>query len=689
MLVVYVFMYFSCVQKTKMDLNLTPYAPDIGISSLLTDQSMAIPALIKLYYSDFIVRELDMDGACVKLKDVAVPSEPELDAYNGYLSEPEIKRVQLSGTIQNAPELEYLSAEDRDLIAAIYSAPRSATPTSEGPHFFPMPSDKQARGAVHKFLGAMNRIDIATSTVVEPGEQEGEQFYRLKIQFQKPRFPRPPESYTHFVMEKAGLDTMQAITSLVAKIPPQFRCRVNDFTYRGTKDKRGATVQRVCVKGIWPSVLSAISIKSSGMYLQVGDFSFSSEPLRLGTHLGNSFELILRGIPHAASDILINRLSNIKTKGFINYFGHQRFGSRSIRTHHIGAAILAGKYLDALWMIVQSSIECKFKPETTTHDSFKSLEASIANRDPLMFEDCLTKLLSEVGKSIGVFSSTLRLVKESKSPLASLLKHIPRSMQTMYIHAFQAHLFNLAVSHCITQIKNEFGSGKRCAETNYLLLNDPVCAKATTTRIENKIHLITDEDLAKGRYSFKDLTIPLIGTKTAQLLNDIASNFPQSMLANVHQIYKNALSSNGLSFSSISAMAQRAAAPRELSSSFRSFIPVGDIRLLFVIPSDLQMCWIKHPSLTDILGITDMDILAGKHPHAFVEVPVSESISDTDDTESMCRSLALRFSLPSSAYATEFLRELLGINVDPESQKRLLAHYKIANIDPNEVDDQE
>lgn len=676
-----------------MDLHLSPYAPDIAITSLMTDKSIPIPALIKLYYSDFIVRELDLDGTCVKLKDVTIPSEPELDLYNTYLSEPEKKRLQLSGMILNAPELDYLSLEERDLIASIYSTPRSVSLANESQHFFSMPSDKQARGSIHKFLSTLNRIDIATSTVVDPPGQDGEQTYRLKIQFQKPKFPRPPGVYTHFVMEKAGIDTMQAVNSLVAKIPPQFRCKINDVTYRGTKDKRGVTVQRVCVKGVWPSVLSSISIKSSGMYLQTGNFSFSSEPLRLGAHLGNSFELILRGVPHTASDTLVNRLRNITKKGFINYFGHQRFGSGSIRTHHVGAAILSGQYSDALWMIVQSSIECKFKSTITACNAFKNLEVSVANRDPQIFEDCLTKLLNEIGKSGGAFSSTLRLVKECKNPLVALLKHIPRSMQTVYIHAYQAYLFNLAVSHCVTQIKNEMISGKRCPNFNYLLLNDPVYSRATTTKIENKIHFINDEDLINGDYTFKDLVIPLIGIKTIRLLEDAASHFPQSMLANIYQLYKDTLPFDGLSLDLLSTISQRAAVPKELSSSFRSFIPIGDIRFLFVIPSNVQMCWIKHSSLTDILGVTDMDILAGKRPYTFVDVPASEVSSDNnidnDNIESVHRSLVLRFSLPSSAYATEFLRELLGTTVDPESQKKILAHYNILNTNPNELDDHE
>lgn len=340
-------------------------------------------------------------------------------------------------------------------------------------------------------------------------------------------------------------------------------------------------------------------------------------------------------------------------------------------------------------MIVKSSIECKLKSTVTICSSFKDVMISIANKDAKMFEDSLPKLLDDAGKSMGAFTSTLRLVKEAKDPLRALLKHVPRSMQTMYIHAFQAYLFNLATSRCITRIKNEIANGKRKVETNCLLLNDPVYVRSATTRIGDKVHLVSTDDLIKGTYALNDLAIPLLGTKTTQLLADAASKFPQSLLADVYEAYKDALLPNGLSFDFLSTMTRRIIVPKELSSLLRAFVPVGDIRLLIVMPKDLEMCWIGHASLTDILGITDIDILAGKQPHVFSEVPTMEPFSTISDSKTDYRSLALRFSLPSSAYATEFLRELLGTTVDPDSQKSLLAHYKINITNATELDDPE
>jgi tRNA pseudouridine13 synthase len=45
---------------------------------------------------------------------------------------------------------------------------------------------------------------------------------------------------------------------------------------------------------------------------------------------------------------------NLKDKGFINYFGMQRFGTHSIATHDIGIQILKGDWKNAVDLIVGS-----------------------------------------------------------------------------------------------------------------------------------------------------------------------------------------------------------------------------------------------------------------------------------------------------------------------------------------------
>jgi tRNA pseudouridine13 synthase len=51
---------------------------------------------------------------------------------------------------------------------------------------------------------------------------------------------------------------------------------------------------------------------------------------------------------------LEDNMKALKSNGFINYFGMQRFGTTSIGTHEIGRKILAGRFEDAVNAILCS-----------------------------------------------------------------------------------------------------------------------------------------------------------------------------------------------------------------------------------------------------------------------------------------------------------------------------------------------
>lgn len=78
--------------------------------------------------------------------------------------------------------------------------------------------------------------------------------------------------------------------------------------------------------------------------MEVGNFTYVEEPLRLGQHNGNHFTICIRNIIQSTDKesieeklIIIKKiLKNISEKGFINYFGLQRFGTHQVPSHVIG-----------------------------------------------------------------------------------------------------------------------------------------------------------------------------------------------------------------------------------------------------------------------------------------------------------------------------------------------------------------
>lgn len=69
--------------------------------------------------------------------------------------------------------------------------------------------------------------------------------------------------------------------------------------------------------------------------LKVGNFHYCAEDLSLGDCSGNHFTVVLRNIS-ATEESVAETLESIKSKGFINYFGSQRFGTTSVPTCAVG-----------------------------------------------------------------------------------------------------------------------------------------------------------------------------------------------------------------------------------------------------------------------------------------------------------------------------------------------------------------
>jgi tRNA pseudouridine13 synthase len=60
----------------------------------------------------------------------------------------------------------------------------------------------------------------------------------------------------------------------------------------------------------------------------------------VGGLFGNQFGLILRLIDPADAEVVSERVESLGKIGMINYFGMQRFGQFSVKTHELGAMVI-------------------------------------------------------------------------------------------------------------------------------------------------------------------------------------------------------------------------------------------------------------------------------------------------------------------------------------------------------------
>lgn len=197
----------------------------------------------------------------------------------------------------------------------------------------------------------------------------------------------PP--YIHFTLQKTNREMHDSLSSLSRAL----RLLPRDLGTAGTKDKRAVTVQRVSIKrGIRTieEIYKASKTVSGGNRgrggrgggrgggnmargergVVLGDFTYEDYGLELGMLTGNKFVITLRfvlfvlrrsqSLMDSYRDVVAESPSQITSsiaaltsKGFINYYGMQRFGTAPIPTHVIGLALLQCNWALAAHLILR------------------------------------------------------------------------------------------------------------------------------------------------------------------------------------------------------------------------------------------------------------------------------------------------------------------------------------------------
>uniref|UniRef100_A0A182SUH0 TRUD domain-containing protein n=1 Tax=Anopheles maculatus TaxID=74869 RepID=A0A182SUH0_9DIPT len=207
---------------------------------------------------------------------------------------------------------------------------------------------KEDRTAIHTRVKAVFGAAVVGSTVTE-GDRKLIKITKYSNAVARDRREKWvwPHPYTYFLLYKENLDTIQATMMMGQKL----HCAPSLLTYAGTKDRRAKTTQWMCIRTREPTkiIAAARSIPNA----RVGNFKFKPNTLKLGQLQGNRFRIALRQV--TASDEIINScMEEFREKGFINYYGLQRFGNcASVPTYKIGIELLKGNWKEACNLILQ------------------------------------------------------------------------------------------------------------------------------------------------------------------------------------------------------------------------------------------------------------------------------------------------------------------------------------------------
>ena len=140
--------------------------------------------------------------------------------------------------------------------------------------------------------------------------------------------------------------------------------------------------------------------------ISIGDFCYVNEPASIGKNRGNRFTITLRGLrannPESSIEVLRSRLdetvASLRTAGYLNYYGLQRFGNRGYNIS-IGCHMLRSEWESAVLAILESSGKGETeKAAAKLRETGDGLEAMKLLPKSLLTE---SKLLRALGKSGG------------------------------------------------------------------------------------------------------------------------------------------------------------------------------------------------------------------------------------------------------------------------------------------------
>ncbi|KAJ1263581.1 hypothetical protein BS78_09G196800 [Paspalum vaginatum] len=701
--------------------------PEAGI----TCYASSLPGfrgVLKHRYSDFIVHEVARDGSIVQLTSFDLPTEcvdvkeeekvaPAADADHSQALESFRALCGDADCEALRSLLERVSAEgDGDVLPVILSPDADKAHRSEVHNLFKRSFKFLVTDTVEHSDGIQRCIRVRLGSGAggrRGGGGGGRGRKRKNMGGSDWRDDKPFDSrgssnwsddvgkFLRFHLYKENKDTQEALGVIGKMLGLQPR----SFGFAGTKDKRAVTTQQVTVFKVQASRLASLNNRLFG--IKVGNFCYVKEGLVLGQLMGNRFTITLS--PHAA-DLVHSRLGKqskwrsyaavlvhffrgvvaesedtIKTavdglgkNGFINYYGLQRFGSGSVPTHLVGAALLRGEWKAAVNLILD--------PREGERDDINEVRRHYKEHGDI------DMALRNFPRHLVAERAILQCLKKCPGNHLQALKGIPRTLRMMYVHSYQSYLWNHAASmrvekYGISQVvEGDLVYNKECPPEELASLDIPevdsgptnsieidLCSEAQPEETIQSVKKVDSGDLLKGVYTFDDVVLPLPGSQALFPGNEVA------------EIYHEMARKDGIS------LTENAHGVKEFSITSMK----GGYRRVFQRPIGFEWELMTYTDDSTSLAETDLDILSRTKPKESNELVSShesedklEKASDTSvptngsstlenkptgspDTLRKKLAIKLAFTLPASCYATMAIRELLKTSTSVAYQKTL------------------
>ena len=538
--------------KKKIDLNKfnNKKEEDVGITEFMCPENPGFKCVLKHRYSDFIVNEIGVDGKVVWIKESQEDIRNEIlennNAEGAKDNKEELTEEKASEIINNKFSVLLNENEREKLFKLICNYILKVHQLNDSIEVT-FADDKDMRRQLHENI--RQYFPFLDSEAVEYKEIKQKRIritYMTKQNLFKRRkiFPDKNKNILLFSLLKRNIDTIGAIdyvSRLIHRTPKTIK-------FAGNKDKRGITTQRIsCYNTLPNEIINVTKNKRWNKNIEISNFSFSDKELRLGLLKGNQFCVCFRfveGLKDIKSDLdLITK--SINEKGFINYFGMQRFGVGNVSTHIIGKFVIKKLWKEAF---------CKILSTDNVFDAMKQigLPTNDVAKEIFDLEDKNKQmtLITDLLKILPKFTNESKLLfnykKIGKNSYQSSFNSLSKQLQVLYPHSYQSYIWNKTVSYRISKYGRKLiiGDIVKKHESLYQEKNqEEDCDCGEEEEKEKDKNLEKNEKMDKiftdnfdyitedniNQYKFEDLVIPIVGYEIYYPKNDV-KNFIEELL---------------------------------------------------------------------------------------------------------------------------------------------------------------
>ena len=604
---------------------------DVGITEFMSPENPGFKCVLKHRYSDFLVNEIGLDGKVVWIKeaDSAIQEKKDEDKKAEELTEEKVGEILKNNFEGLIPKEEIISFNK--LITNYIYKTHQINDSIEINYIEEKDKRKKLHENIRQFFPFLdsetieNKESKEKKIIIRYMTKEN-QFKRRKV------FPDKNKNILLFSLMKKNIDTIGALDYITRLL----RRNQKTLKFAGNKDKRGITTQKISSYNTLPGeIINLTKNKRWNKNIEISNFSFTDKELRLGQLKGNQFCVYFRfieGLNNVKSDLdLITK--SLNEKGFINYFGMQRFGVGNIPTHIIGKYVIKKMWKEAFINII--STEKMFEAMKAVGLSSRDIAKEIFDLED---KNKQMSILSDILLVLPKFSIESKLLinykKTGKNSFQSSFQSLSKQLQILYPHAYQSYIWNLTVSHRIKKYgrkliigdivkKHESLYQEKNQEEDCDVPDEENDDKKKSEKKEEKIDkifsdnfdFVTDDNINK--YNFDDLVIPMVGYEVYYPKNDIKDFITEL------------LNKDNLSF-------------KDFEYQAVNFNSTGYFRKVIEKP----------------LNELKYDIVQHDDPDVDLQTPYYNVESHPQPDGNKYTSMRLVFQLPQSTYATMLFREL-------------------------------